>query len=59
MAKLPPEIAKLFAPRRNLDGPPPSEYLALLKAFLRIKDASLRQSIINIVENIATAEPQE
>ena len=54
--KLPPEVADLLTFHRGPRDPPPTEGLALLKAFARIKNSLLRQTIVELVEKIAAAD---
>ena len=56
VTKIPPEVADLLAFRRGSRGPSPAEGLLLLKAFMRIKNSSLRQTIVELVEKIAAAD---
>ena len=55
---LPPELAGLLSALQAADdprGPTPTEGIRLLKAFLVIKESSLRAGIIDLVEKIAAA----
>jgi hypothetical protein len=54
--KLPPEVADLLTFRRGSRGPTDTEGLALLTAFIKIKNSSLRKTIIELVEKVAAAD---
>lgn len=56
MPELPPNVVDLLSFRQGSDGPEPAEGLALLKAFMRVKNPSLRKTIIELVEKIAAAK---
>jgi hypothetical protein len=51
--KCPPDLVDLPGFGQGLSDPSPAEGLALVKAFLRVSDLSLRQAIIQLVEKIA------
>jgi hypothetical protein len=53
--KLPPELARLLSSFEGSAGPSADEGLRLVKAFLRIEDAALRTTVVEIVEKIAAA----
>jgi hypothetical protein len=50
--RLPPELVR---PLRFYEARPKEGHL-LLKAFLRIKDASIRASLIDLIETLARSE---
>jgi hypothetical protein len=54
--KLPPEVTDLLNLGRRSRGPSPAEGLALLRAFIRIKNSSLRHTIIELVKKVAAAD---
>lgn len=57
MPKSPSNVVDLLSFRQGPGGSVhAAEGLALVKAFLRIEDASLRQAIIQLVERIAAGE---
>jgi hypothetical protein len=49
----PPNVVDFLSYRQGSGGPAPSEGLALIKAFIRIEDASMRQAITELVQRIA------
>lgn len=49
-------VIDLRSVRRNSCGPTPAEGLELVRAFLKIEDASRRQAIVQWVELIAAGE---
>jgi hypothetical protein len=53
--KLPPELARLLSSFEGSAGPSADEGLRLIKAFLRIEDAALRTTVVEIIEKIAAA----
>lgn len=56
MPKNSPKVIDLLSLRQNSCGPTPAEGLALVRAFLKIDDASRRQAIVQWVELIAASE---
>jgi hypothetical protein len=53
--KFPPELVRLLSSFEGPAGPSADEGLRLIKAFLRIEDATLRTTVVEIVEKIAAA----
>ena len=49
-------VIDLRSARQNSSGPTPAEGLELVRAFLKIEDASRRQAIVQWVEFIAAGE---
>jgi hypothetical protein len=53
--KLPPELTRLLSTFQGPTAPSAIEGLQLMRAFMDIKNSSLRASIVELVEKIAAA----